>query len=72
MEERLSKYRFNHSPEQALRTVYKNMDLFFDDHLKKPREDSDIINRAFQSKKWLTKWYNKQYFLENTKLGSTA
>ena len=54
--ERKANYRTNHLHERALRIVYKNRDLSFDDLLKylfydTPEEPLDIINRDFKRKK---------------------
>ena len=64
--------RINHLHKQALRIVHKNKDLSFDELSKKKRKKkmallrytTGIINTAFQSKKWLNKQNNKQYFRE--------
>ena len=54
--ERKANYRTNHLHERALRIVYKNRDLSFDDLLKylfydTPEEPLDIINRDFKRQK---------------------
>ena len=61
----------NHLYERALRTVYKNRDLSFDDHFKKGgsfttqcRNIQTLSIEFFKLKKMAFQWNIKQYFWE--------